>query len=141
VTVAWTTPAKVVAALGTQGAAPPADDPYLVDVVAAANAASYRKRRAAGYVDPADDGAPAPSPDIGMGATYWAVALWRERSSTDGFGSFEDLAAFMPTGGSWATIRRLLGIGRARVDYPADPEAAAYLVRRRRRTLRGARRL
>ena len=137
---AWTSPEQVVAALGS-GAAPPVDDEYLTACCDAANAAAWRKRHAAGYVDDPDDGAPAPSPDVAMGATLWAVALWRERSSTDGFGSFEDLATFAPTGGSWATIKRLLGIGRARVDFPADPEVAHYLQRRRRRRLYGVRRL
>lgn len=134
-TVAWTDPAKVVAALGSQGAAPAVDDAYLAQCCDAANAAAFRKRHAAGYPDDDADGAPAPSPDVAMGATLWAVALWRERSSTDGFGSFEDLAAFAPTGGSWATIKRLLAIGRARVDtVPAD--LAPVMARRRAALLR-----
>ena len=133
--VAWTSTDAVIAALGT-GAAPPADDPWLAACVDAANAAAFRKREEAGYLDDDTADAAAPSPDIGMGATLWAVALWRERQSTDGFASFEDLATFAPTGGSWATIRRMLAIGRARVDSPIPHDSvtvAALRSRRRRR--------
>ena len=133
-TVGWTTPDAVAAAIGPT--APPADDAYLAgQVVPAANAAAYRKRAAAGYTDDPADGAPAPSPDVGVGTTLWAVALWRERGATDGFGSFEDLAGFQPTGGSWSTIKRLLGIGRAQVDRPdVTPEQLELWRARRRRS-------
>jgi len=124
----WTTPTMVAAALGP-GAAPPADDAYLAACCDAANAAAYRKRAAAGYVDPPEPDAPAPSPDVGFGTTLWAVALWRERASTDGYGSFEDLGSYTPTGGSWGQIKRLLGIGRGRVDAPLS--YADSLARRR----------
>lgn len=134
-TVAWTTPANVVAALGGQGAAPAVDDAYLAQCVAAANDAAFRKRREAGYVDDAADDAAAPSSDVALGATLWAVALWRERSSTDGHNSFEEFAGFHPTGGSWPAIKRLLAIGRARVDYPAAGVEGALLERFRRRRL------
>lgn len=135
--MAWTDPATVIAALG-ESAAPPLDDPYLQTACDAANAAAFRKRRAAGYTDDADD---PPDAAVAYGTTLWAVALWRERVAVDGFASFEDLAGYMPTGGSWGQIRRLLGIGRAQVDgLPA--EAAPILERRARRRLarlRGAR--
>jgi hypothetical protein len=126
---AWTTIEQVGRALGTGVAT----DDYLADCVAAANAAAYRKRAEAGYTDDDDPAAPAPSPDVAMGATLWAVALWRERSSTDGYRSFDDLSGFQPTGGSWSTIKRLLGIGRAAVDgLPVDAATARLLGRRRR---------
>jgi hypothetical protein len=133
VTVAWTTAGLVAEALGPS-ASPAPDDPYLATTVAAANAAAYRKRAASGYLDDSADQAPAPSPDVGFGTTLWAVALWRERASTDGYGSFEDLAAYQPTGGSWGTIKRLLGITRAQTDTP-DVDAAvleAWRTRRRK---------
>jgi hypothetical protein len=96
-------------------------DGYLADCVDASNAWCHRKRLEAGYTDPPDDDAPAPSPDVAMGATLYAVALWRERASTDGFASFEELSGFAPTGGTGGQIRKLLGIGRGRVDAPAGP--------------------
>lgn len=113
----FTTPANVVAALGpTAGAA---TDPYLTACVDAANAVATRKRAEAGY----DDGDAPPAAgwpgDVVMGATLYAVALWRERASADGFQSFDDFAAgAVLTGGAWPQIKRLLGIPRARVDTP-----------------------
>ena len=125
----WTTPADVVLALGPS-AAPPVTDAYLGQAVAAANAWAYRKRAEAGYDDPPEPDAPAPSPDVGFGTTLYAVALWRERASTDGYPSFSDLADFTPVGGSLGQIRRLLGIGRAAVDSPDAAYAATYGRRR-----------
>lgn len=127
-TVAWTTPADVVLALGP-GAAPPADDAWLARAVDAANAWSYRKRAEAGYDDDDATGAPAPSPDVAYGATLYAVALWRERAAVDGYPSFSDLADFTPPGGSMGQIRRLLGIGRAAVDAPPTPATLRVLRR------------
>jgi len=130
VTVAWTSPALVILALGPS-AAPAGDDAYLAMAVAAANAWAWRKRREAGYADDDTDEAPAPSPDVGYGTTLYAVALWRERATTAGYPSFTDLADFAPPGGSMGQIRRLLGIGRAAVDAPYPPEdVAAARVRR-----------
>jgi hypothetical protein len=127
---AWTSTEIVDAALGAGSGA--AGDPYLEQCVAAANAWSYRKRADAGYTDDGADDAPAPSPDVGMGATLYAVALWRERASTDGFQSFGEIGAWSPTGGSLGQIKRLLGIPRAAVDRP--PAELAPLLRRRRAT-------
>ena len=106
--MAWTTSADVVAALGTD-----VTDPYLGECVDAANALAFRKRAEAGYVDDPDE---APDAAVAMGATLYAVALWRERAATDGYPSFDDLSAFAPTGGSWSQIKKLLGIPRGRVD-------------------------
>ncbi len=97
-------------------------DPVSVDVVAAANAWARRRRLAAGYVDdPAP--APAPSADVAMGTGLYAVALWRERASTDSFQSFGDLNVFSAGTGSSTRINQLLGIGKAAVDHrPADDQ-------------------
>lgn len=129
----WTTPAAVIAALGPS-AAPPGDDAWLLECCAAASSAAARKRSAAGHVDPPPD-EDHPDAAVSMGATLWAVALWRERVAVDGFPSFEDLSSFTPTGGSWGEIRRLLGIGRAAVDG-LPVEAAPLVAGRRRRRVR-----
>ena len=101
------------------------DDPAAVDVVDAANAWARRRRAAAGYIDDPTP-APAPSADVAMGAGLYAVALWRERASTDSFQSFGDLNVFAAGTGSSTRINQLLGIGRAAVDHrPADDTAAA----------------
>lgn len=121
VPVTWITEGDVQRALGPSVAF--TGDPYAPDVVAAANWGAFRKRAEAGYVD---DPALSPGPDAAMGTVLWAVALWRERASTDGFSSFEALSSFSPVGGSWGQIRRLLGIGRAAVDVPLDPAATPF---------------
>ena len=100
-------------------------DPVAVDVVDAANAWARRRRAAAGYIDdPAP--APAPSPDVAMGAGLYAVALWRERASTDSFQSFGDLNVFSAGTGSSTRINQLLGIGRGAVDHRPDDDAAVF---------------
>jgi hypothetical protein len=114
--VAWTSKAMIAAALGAGVGDDFTADPYSDQVVAAANAVCFRKRAAAGYYDTTGDSDPAPAADVALGTTLYGVALWRERASTDGYSSFEDLAAFTPTGGSWGQIKRLLGIGKAAVD-------------------------
>jgi len=102
-------------------------DPYVDDCVAAANAWAPRKRAEAGYPD--DDPVTAPSEDVALGTTLYAVALYNERGSTDSHASFADLATFVPAG-TMGQINRLLGVGRGAVDAPpvVDPLAA----RRRR---------
>ena len=97
----------------------------------AANAVCWRKRAEAGYVD-VDPVPPAVwAADLTMGATLYAVALWRERASTDGYQSFDDLAGGTLTGGAWPQIKRLLGIPRGMVDAPLS----AVEARTRRRDL------
>lgn len=113
---AWTTIADVQLALGPS--VPFTDDPLATRVVGAANAWAYRKRLEAGYTDDPAPGAPAPSDDVAYGTTLYAVALWRERASTDGYQSFEDLSSYQPVGGALGQIRRLLAVGRGRVDTP-----------------------
>lgn len=112
--MSWTDIAAVKAALGPSTPIP--DDGWLDQCVAAANAAAYRKRVEAGYTDDPDT---APDAAVAVGTTMWAVALWRARSATDGYASFEDLSAYTPALSSWGEIRRMLGIGRAAVDRPA----------------------
>lgn len=126
----WTSAAQIRQALGSSTPIVAADTDWLDVCADAANAASFRKRREAGYIDDADV---APDAAVTMGATLWGVALWRQRASTDGFPSFEELSAFQPTGGAWGEIRRQLGIGRAAVDAPPAPDAVAPIMRRRRR--------
>jgi len=140
--VAWTTPDLVADALGPGAGDDFLVSPYALACVDAANEVCYRKRMEAGYVDPPDPLAPAPGPDVAMGATLYTVALWRERASTDGYASFEDLTSYTPTGGSWGQVKRLLGIGRAQTDGPLTPvdldavRAAAASRRRRPATWR-----
>jgi hypothetical protein len=128
----WTDPDALAAMVGPGVTVDPADE-WVIACCDAANAAAFRKRAEAGYVDDPDPAAPAPSPDVAMGATIWAAALWRERASTDSYQSFDELETFAPTGGSWGTIKRLLGIGRAQVDATVTPTAGAVAVLRRRR--------
>lgn len=102
-------------------------DPYLAECVDAANAVAARKRAEAGYTDDPD---PVPAgPDAAMGATLYAVALWRERASADSFQSFDELQGNVLTGGAWPQIKRLLGIPRAALDRPMS--RADALARRR----------
>jgi hypothetical protein len=113
----WTDLARVKRAIGPQVAA----DPYLDDVVAAANAWAPRKRFEAGYRAPdssPEDPDVAPSPDVALGTTLYAVALYNERGATDSFASFQDLSGYTPATGSLGQINRLLGIGKGQVDTP-----------------------
>lgn len=110
----WTTIELVQDQLGPT--VPFTADPAAPAVVDAANSWCVRKRLQAGYTT--DDPVIAPTPAVAFAATLYAVALWRERASTDGFQSFEDLGGYQPTGGSYGQIRRLLGVGKAQVDQP-----------------------
>lgn len=126
----WTTPALIAESLGPT-AAPALDDPLLARVADAANTAAYLKRQAAGHVD--DPLAEvAPNPAVQEGTTLWAVALWRERGSTDGYSSYQGLETFTPTGGSWGQIKRLLRIGRGQVDTPMSMLPELNPLRRHR---------
>lgn len=107
-----------------------AADPLAELFVDAANEWSWDKRFAAGYHD---DTAPA-SARVKIGCSLYAVALFRERQAVDGFQSFEDFASTAPISGSLGQIRRMLGIGRARVDS-AGVDVAAYSAARRRRRM------
>lgn len=124
----WTDDERVARALGPQAT----DDPYIDDCVAAANAWAPRKRKEAGYDD---DPEVAPSEDVALGTTLYAVALYNERGATDSHASFQDLSGYLPMTGSLGQINRLLGIGKGAVDAPLSVEAVARR-RSRRRALR-----
>lgn len=128
----WTDPAALAAALGPSITL---DAVWAQTCCDAANRWAPRKRAEAGYVDPVD---PAdPGADVRLGTTLYAVALYRERGAVDGYPSFEELSSFAQTGGSSGQIRRLLGIGRGRVDRaPTDTEVVAARRRRRRLAVR-----
>ncbi len=113
---AWTDTDAVLRALGPDSGAD--GDPYLEDVVDAANAFAWNKRREAGYVDPdtVDEDAPAPNAAVALGTTTFAVDLYKARGSTDNAASYSELDGFVATYGGWSNVRRLLGIGRAQVD-------------------------
>lgn len=128
--MAWTSAALIREALGPS--VPVADADHLDACAAAANDLAYRKRAAAGYHD---DPIIAPDAAVTMGTTLYGVSLWRQRASSDGYPSFEDLSGFQPVGGSWGEIKRLLGIGRGAVDSPAVPYVDARA--RRARAIRG----
>jgi hypothetical protein len=120
--IEYTDVAAVQAALGA--GVPFTTDPDAPSCVAAANAVIERKRAAAGYVDQLE-GVDLFGADVARGATVYAVALWRERQSTEGFASFDDYGTAVQTGGSWAQIKRLCGIPRGRVDTPMSYADAA----------------
>jgi hypothetical protein len=126
---AWTDEARVLRALGDQSGA--ADDPYLADCVDAANDLAFRKREEAGYTDPPEDDAPAPTNSVALGTTMLAVDLYRARGAADVVPAFDDLNTFTITSGAWSQIRRLLGIGRAQVDRPADAVVVPLFARHR----------
>ena len=110
----WITVDDVQAAFGPS--TPFVDDPNAQPVVDAADAWAQRKRVQAGYVDDPDV---APDAAAKQGTVLYAVALYRERASTDSYPSFAELAGGPTLTGSMGQIRRLLGIGRAAVDAPA----------------------
>jgi len=115
----WITSADVTVALG---ASTVIDTAWLDQVVPAADAWAQRKRAEAGYADDTPD--VAPSADVKLGATLYAVALYRERASADSFTSFDELAAGPVVVGAMGQIKRLLGIGKAQVDRPVSVTAA-----------------
>lgn len=110
-TVAWVTPADVALFLGVPQA-DAADDEWLAQSTAAANAVAFRRRAAAGYTD---DAAVVPDDAVKSGTVLYAGALYRERGAVDGFASFTELGAFIPAGGSWGQIQRLWGVNRMAV--------------------------
>lgn len=122
----WTTAAAIGAALGPSVTL---DSAWADTCAAAADTWARRRRLEAGYTDEPEP-APPPGPDVELGTTLYGVALYRERGAVDGYPSFEELSSFAAVGGSAGQIRRLLGIGRGRVDAPPTPEQVA--ARRRR---------
>lgn len=125
--IAYTDVAAVQAALGP--GVPFLTDPDAGSCVDAANDVIGTKRAAAGYVDQDPAGVDVFGPAVARAATMYAVALWRERQSTESFASFDDYATTVQTGGTWAQIKRLAGIPRGRVDAPMS--YADAMARRR----------
>ena len=125
---AWTDEAAVLRALGPQSGAD--TDPYLPDVVAAANAMAYTKRLEAGYTDDPLDNAAAPNAAVALGTTTLAVDFYRARGSGDAGASYSEIDGFVANYGGWSNVRRLLGIGRAQVDRLA-PDAVINPLSRR----------
>jgi len=121
--MAWIVDADVVTALGDGRGV---DAAWLAQCTPAADAWAQRQRAAAGYVDDPDV---APSADAKLGTILYAVALYRERGSTDTFASFDQLGAGIEPFGSSKRIRQLLGVGRAQTDRAPDP--AVVPLRRR----------
>jgi hypothetical protein len=112
----WITTTEVEAALGSPVA--PGDDAYLSMATDAANAFAFRRRKAAGYTDDPDTA----TADVVMGTTLYAVALFRERGTTDSYASFEDLAGAYTPPGSMSQVNKLLGIGKPQLDrVPPTP--------------------
>jgi hypothetical protein len=109
----WIDTAEVESALGSPVA--PGDDTYLEMATDAANAFAFRRRKAAGYTDDPD----VATPDVVMGTTLYAVALFRERGSTDSYASYEDLAGAYVPPGSMSQVNKLLGIGKPQIDRVA----------------------
>jgi hypothetical protein len=107
--MAWTTADAVADALGTV----PTDVDHLDACVAAANVWCFRRRLAAGYVDDPDI---APDAAVAMGATMYAVALYKERGTVDGYASFEAYAAAAIPVSTFGQVNRLLGTPRPAVD-------------------------
>jgi hypothetical protein len=111
VSATWVTPADVALFLGV----PPAeagDDDWLVACTDAANAFAFRRRAASGYND---DPATAPDSDVKQGTVIYAGSLYRERGAFDAAASFVELGTYVPTGGTWGQIKRLLAIDRMAV--------------------------
>jgi hypothetical protein len=131
---AYTSSALVAAALGASAGPAFEADPYSGQCVAASNAWVGRKRTAAGYVDVDGD----LSAEVVEGATLYAVGLYRERASTDGFAGYEDLSGFAQIGSN-GRVRQLLGLGVGLVDGVEEAELAAWRARRRRRLMRRVR--
>lgn len=113
---AWVDSSDVAAALGGISAA---DEEFLDRCTAAANEFAFRRRREAGY---RDDSNSSPGPDASMGVTMYAVALYRERGTTDSFASFEEFSTGVLPQSTFAQVLRLLGVPRPAVDRPWTTE-------------------
>lgn len=122
----WATPADVALALADTA---DAADPFLVACTDAANAWAWRRRTEAGYTD--DDPDVSPGPDVSMGVTVYAVALFRERGTVDSYASFEQFSIGAVPQSSYGQVLRLLGVPRGQCDNP--PTVASLTALRRAR--------
>lgn len=108
--VTWITEDDVVDFLGSDTLE--VDDPWLVQVTAAANTWCYRRRAVAGYVDLEGS---APDDACSLATVLYAGSLYRERGAIDGYASVDDLGSFVPSGGTFARVKSLLGLRAAAV--------------------------
>jgi hypothetical protein len=117
-TPVWATVDDVTDALGTA----PTDVDHLDACVAAANTFAWRRRAAAGYVD---DETVSPGPDVTMGVTMYAVALYKERGTVDSYASFEAYAAGAVPPSTLGQVLRLLAVPKPAIDRPPTAEQLA----------------
>ena len=112
--VTWITTVDVRDALGLDPA-DTVDDAWLAQVTDAANDFTYRRRQQGGYTTDTVD--VVPSAAVKTGAVMFAVSLYRDRGALEGSASFSEVgtAFYLPTGGQWGQIKRLLGIPRAAI--------------------------
>lgn len=109
VAAVWSSSALVLEFLGI-AVATANDTAYVATCVAAANDWAYRKRHAAGYVDPT---AAAPSSDVALATTMYAASLYRQRGSTDTYQTYDGMPAGPVT--NFGQILGLLGCNRSQV--------------------------
>jgi hypothetical protein len=88
-----------------------ADEAFLEQCAAAANAFCYRRRQEAGYVDSL---VTVPNGSVKLGTIQYGGMLYRQRGSIDDFASFNQTGAAPATGLS-GIIKQLLGIDRPQV--------------------------
>ena len=88
-----------------------ADQTFLTQCAAAANAFCYRRRQEAGYVDAL---ATVPNQSVKLGTIQYGGMLYRQRGSIDSYASFDQQGATAVTGLS-GVIKQLLGIDRPQV--------------------------
>jgi hypothetical protein len=106
----WITAGNIEDWLGI-GTATAADQSFLTQCAAAANAFCYRRRREAGYLDSLST---SPSGDVSLGAIQYGGMLYRQRGSIDSFASFDGMGGG-PVTGLNGVIKQLLGIDRPQV--------------------------
>lgn len=106
----WITAADIEDWLGIP-VATVADQTFLTQCAAAANAFCYRRRQEAGYVDSYTT---VPNLSVELGTIQYGGMLYRQRGSIDSFASFEQQGAAAVTGLS-GVIKQLLGIDRPQV--------------------------
>ena len=88
-----------------------ADQAFLTQCAAAANAFAFRRRKESGYFDSLSI---VPSGDVLLGTIQLGGAYYRQRGSIDTFASFDGMATAPPVGLS-GIIKQLLGIDRPQV--------------------------
>jgi len=110
-TCTWITAQNILDWLGI-AVATAADQAFVTQCAAAANAFCYRRRQEAGYLQ--DSLTTAPSSDVSLGVIQYGGMLYRQRGSIDSFAQF-DTNAMNPVTGLSGVIKQLLGIDRPQV--------------------------